>query len=101
MARLRAAAALTYLLGGLVLTMTVNVPMNETLALVVVPASRAEAGAIWTAYSDRWQLYNQLRTVASGAGLLLAATGLAVSGRRLPEPAAEAVLSARSRPPTG
>ena len=79
MATLMGVAAVVYLFGGLVLTMTVNVPMNETLALVEIPADRAEAEAIWTAYSERWQGYNQLRTVASGLSLLLAAGGLLVA----------------------
>ncbi|WUH98324.1 DUF1772 domain-containing protein [Spirillospora sp. NBC_00431] len=69
-------AALVYLAGGLLLTMMVNVPMNEDLAAVSVPGSAEEARRIWEDYSGRWQIYNQVRTIASGASLLLAATAL-------------------------
>ncbi len=68
--------AAVYLLGGAVLTAALNVPMNEDLALVVVPASVDEAEAIWSDYSGRWQVYNIARTVFSGLALLLAAGGL-------------------------
>ena len=44
---LLAAAGALYLVGGIVLTTTVNVPMNEALAAVAVPIDRAEAAAIW------------------------------------------------------
>ena len=68
-----AAGALVYLLGGLVLTLAVNVPMNEALAQLAVPVERGQAAAIWADYSPRWQVWNQIRTVASGVTLLLAA----------------------------
>lgn len=64
-----------YLLGGLILTMIVNVPMNEALAQIVIPQDRQQATAIWAEYSGRWQMWNQIRTVASGVALLLAAWG--------------------------
>ncbi len=70
------AAALAYFFGGLVLTAAVNVPMNNALGELSVPENLEEARAIWEAYSPRWQLYNLLRTVASGVALLLAAIGL-------------------------
>lgn len=75
------AAALVYLGGGLILTMAVNVPMNEALADVAVPAELDRAHQIWTDYSERWQWYNQLRTVLSGASLGLAAAALVALGR--------------------
>lgn len=75
---LMATAAVVYLLGGLVLTMTVNVPMNEALAEVTVPAAAAEAERIWTDYSQRWQVFNQIRTVASAISLLLATSAVAI-----------------------
>lgn len=75
-ARWFGAGAVVYLLGGAVFTMVLNVPMNEDLAEVIVPASVAEAEVIWSDYSGRWQVYNILRTVFSGIALLLAAQGL-------------------------
>lgn len=80
--RLLAAAAVVYLLGGLVLTMAVNVPMNETLATVTVPSDMEQARVIWSDYSGRWQLFNQLRTVASGVALGLVGAALVVLHRR-------------------
>ena len=80
-AGLLAAAAVVYLLGGLVLTMTLNVPMNEDLAQVVVPTDVAAARVVWEDYSGPWQAYNQVRTVLSGVALGLAAAGLATLPR--------------------
>ena len=82
--RLLLAAALVYLVGGLILTMVVNVPMNENLADVAVPSDPDEARAIWTGYSSRWQLFNQLRTLASGLSLGLAGAALVILHRRGP-----------------
>ncbi len=70
------AAAGVYFLGGLVLTAAINVPMNNALGELAVPDSLDDARAVWEAYSPRWQLYNFLRTVASGVALLFAAIGL-------------------------
>ncbi len=68
-------AGLVYLFGGLVLTMAVNVPMNEALALVTIPDDANAAAQIWNDYSGPWQFWNQTRTVASGISFLLAAWG--------------------------
>ncbi|MFK7753848.1 MAG: DUF1772 domain-containing protein [Sedimentitalea sp.] len=67
-----AVAGGVYLVGGAVLTMAINVPMNEALAGVQVPDDIAAAHAIWQDYSGRWQFWNQVRTVFSGAALVLA-----------------------------
>jgi uncharacterized membrane protein len=66
------AAAGIYTLGGLLLTMAINVPMNETLGAMAVPESREAAALIWADYSGRWQRWNITRTVASGTSLVLA-----------------------------
>lgn len=76
------AGAVVYLLGGLILTATLNVPMNEDLADVVIPDSIDEARVIWTDYSGTWQIYNVIRTVFSGISLVLAAAGLRNLGRQ-------------------
>lgn len=76
------AAALVYVCFGLLLTVTINVPMNEALATVTVPDDAATAGPIWQAYSSRWQAFNLIRTIASGVALLLAAAGLLLLDRR-------------------
>ncbi|SNS90060.1 DUF1772 domain-containing protein [Antarctobacter heliothermus] len=76
-----AAAALVYGLGGMVLTMAVNVPMNRALGALEVPQDLAQAQALWQAYSPRWQVFNTLRTVASGTALLLCGIGLLAVSR--------------------
>lgn len=81
-AALLAIAALTYLFGGLILTMMLNVPMNEELARVAIPAGEAEARAIWQEYSSRWQVYNQARTVASGTTLGLVGVAMLMMHRQ-------------------
>lgn len=78
-----AAAASVYFCLGLVLTMSVNVPMNEALAKVVIPDDVENARAIWQGYSGPWQVWNQIRTAASGAAFLLAVSGLLMMERRL------------------
>lgn len=76
-ALLFAASAALYFGGAFLVTATINVPMNEALGLATVPTDVAEAQAMWDAYSAPWQFWNTLRTVVSGACLLL--TGLAIA----------------------
>ncbi|MEO4040580.1 anthrone oxygenase family protein [Hoeflea sp. CAU 1731] len=71
-----AAAGLVYLIFGLLLTMGVNVPMNEALASVDIPEDVGAAEIIWQDYSPSWQFWNQLRTIASGIALTFAGIGL-------------------------
>lgn len=61
---------------GMLLTMLVNVPMNEALAQVVVPADRAAAQEIWQSYSKDWKIWNAVRTVTSGAAFLMGLAGV-------------------------
>lgn len=75
-ALLFAVAGGVYFAFGLVLTMAVNVPMNEALALIDVPEVIDEAKSIWLAYSDKWQVWNITRTVASGIAFAIALLGV-------------------------
>jgi uncharacterized membrane protein len=75
-----AAAGGLCLFGGLILTVLVNVPMNEALAAIVVPADPGAAEEIWNTYSSRWQFFNQIRAIALGLSLLLATFGLYRTG---------------------
>lgn len=68
--------AALYLIFGLLLTMMVNVPMNEMLAQVDIPNSVAQAQILWDDYSARWQLWNQIRAGASGLALILVVMSL-------------------------
>ncbi|MEQ6249081.1 anthrone oxygenase family protein [Sulfitobacter sp. HNIBRBA3233] len=79
-----ALGATVYLCFGLILTMLVNVPMNEALAMQPVPATAEAAESIWQGYSTRWQLWNQIRTVASGVSFLLTTCGLLALPRTAP-----------------
>ena len=71
-----ALAAVVYVVGAMLPTMFINVPMNEALAATIVPESRSAAAAIWSDYSTKWQFWNQLRTVFSAIALLLVGMGL-------------------------
>lgn len=72
------AAGIIYLIGGNILTFSINVQMNEALALIEIPETTEEARKIWQDYSPKWQFWNQSRTIASGVSLLL--VGLATMG---------------------
>ena len=77
--------ALLYVLGVMVPTSMVNVPLNEMLAAVEVPLPVARADEVWRSYSAAWQLWNMVRAVAAGAVLPLVGLGLFVlrkSGER-------------------
>ncbi|SPF80614.1 anthrone oxygenase family protein [Pseudoprimorskyibacter insulae] len=69
-------AAMIYLLLGVMLTGFANVPMNEALAATALPDDPAAAAQIWAEYSPRWQMFNIIRTAASGVSLLLVGLGL-------------------------
>lgn len=71
-----AAAGVIYFTGGMLLTILVNVPMNEALALLDIPEDPGAAARIWGDYSPRWQVWNQTRTLVSGIALCLAGYGL-------------------------
>jgi uncharacterized membrane protein len=78
------AACVTYFSGGLLLTMAVNVPMNEALAIIEIPADPQATGKIWSDYSAPWQFWNQTRTVLSAIALIFATMGLYMLAQRTP-----------------
>ncbi|WP_420408881.1 DUF1772 domain-containing protein [Hoeflea sp.] len=86
-ARLFAIAAAIYLTGGIGVTATFNVPMNQALAAIDASAAAVNGADIWQSYSDRWQFWNIVRTLASGLSVL--ATGIGLLGFR-PAPAVAA-----------
>jgi uncharacterized membrane protein len=63
------AATVVYVLGTVLPTAVVNVPLNNALE---------SPGLDWPAYSPRWTRWNHLRTGASTAALLLSGAGLHV-----------------------
>lgn len=71
-----AAGAVVYFIGAFLVTVMVNVPMNEALATMAVPADRADAAWIWKDYSALWQVWNTARTLVSGLALILVALAI-------------------------
>ncbi|WP_285751119.1 anthrone oxygenase family protein [Lentzea sp. NBRC 105346] len=59
----RVIGGLLYIVGSLLLTMFVNVPMNNRL-------ERTD-DAYWPEYLSRWTLWNHVRTVASAGALVM------------------------------
>lgn len=76
-----ALAGVVYLVGGQILTMSVNVPMNEALAATATPPDVDAARRVWQQYSQTWQFWNIVRTIASGICLLLTGLGLFLLAR--------------------
>ena len=70
------AGGVLYVMGAMVPTVTVNVALNETLALVEPPLDSARAETVWQAYSIPWQRWNAVRTVVSGITLVLTGLGI-------------------------
>ncbi|MEM7546008.1 MAG: anthrone oxygenase family protein [Pseudomonadota bacterium] len=73
-ATLLAIAAGIYLLAGLILTMAINVPMNEALAQIAGDADKAQ---VWAEYSPDWTFWNHIRTGASALSAFIACLALA------------------------
>ncbi|MEO0637780.1 MAG: anthrone oxygenase family protein [Pseudomonadota bacterium] len=69
------AASAVYILGGFMLTMVINVPMNEALAVVDVDALPDPAAA-WADYAEPWTFWNHVRTVLSLSAVALAGLGI-------------------------
>jgi uncharacterized membrane protein len=60
-----ALASVLFVGGGFLLTVVVNVPMNEELARVVTDASAGELARARAAYEGPWNFWNGVRTVFS------------------------------------
>ncbi|EPX58060.1 hypothetical protein D187_004349 [Cystobacter fuscus DSM 2262] len=65
----RLAGGALYLVGGFLVTVVFNVPMNEKLA--ATPSASPEAAALWSSYLTNWTAWNHVRTVASLAAAAL------------------------------
>jgi len=68
--RLVALACVLYIVGGFLLTASVNVPMNEELARVAANASPGELAGARAAYEGPWNFWNGVRTVFSSMAFL-------------------------------
>ncbi|HEX8538944.1 MAG TPA: anthrone oxygenase family protein [Cystobacter sp.] len=71
----RLAGGALYLVGGFLVTVVFNVPMNEKLA--ATPSTSPEAAALWSSYLTSWTAWNHVRTVASLAAAALLTLALA------------------------
>ena len=80
------AGVAVYAAGGFFLTLTVNVPMNEALAVAALPLDPGEAARLWSDYSRTWTAWNHVRTFLSfvSLALLVAALMSEILGR--PDP---------------
>ncbi|HEV8044354.1 MAG TPA: anthrone oxygenase family protein, partial [Rubrobacter sp.] len=65
-----ALACALYVGGGFLLTVFVNVPLNEALAGVAADASPDELAGARTAYEGPWNFWNGVRTVFSSLAFL-------------------------------
>jgi uncharacterized membrane protein len=70
------AAAVVYLVGSLIITGRVNVPMNNALN----GSTSTDWERLWADFSPRWRRWNTVRTLSSGTALLLCGISLYVWG---------------------
>ncbi|MGO1118633.1 anthrone oxygenase family protein [Rhodovibrionaceae bacterium A322] len=74
-------AAVAYIIGVNLVTFTVNVPLNDGLAALVLPLSPEAAHQVWLDYSGVWTDWNHVRTLANSLSLLLLGWSLFLWGR--------------------
>lgn len=70
----RVAGSLLFIVGAFLVTIVVNVPLNNALA-DVDPAS-SEGARLWQRYLARWTVWNHVRTVAAGGATAALALAL-------------------------
>jgi uncharacterized membrane protein len=70
------AAAVVYLLGCLVVTGRLNVPMNNALE----NSTSTDWARRWADFSPRWRRWNTVRTISSMVALVLCGVGLHLWG---------------------
>jgi uncharacterized membrane protein len=70
----RVAGAVVFLVGAIVVTIVVNIPLNDSLA--AVDAGSAQADDAWRKYLTDWVRANHVRTVTSILATALLAIGL-------------------------
>lgn len=69
-------AALVAFIAMVIVTATLNVPLNQVLDAVAVTPQQSDLQQIWEAYSTDWQRWNWLRVLFSGLTLLFASIAL-------------------------
>jgi len=73
------AGSAVYVIGTFLVTILVNVPMNN--ALDAVQAASAEGATLWKRYLADWTAWNHVRAASSLAALALLTVGLWLSAR--------------------
>lgn len=68
------AGGVVYLVGALLVTVAINIPMNNALA--AVDSASASAADAWEAFVRPWTLWNHVRTLASVVSMVLLICGL-------------------------
>lgn len=66
------AAAVVYLIGCLIITGRINIPLNNALE----NSTSTDWQQRWADFSPRWRRWNAVRTLSSGTALLLCGVGL-------------------------
>lgn len=66
------AGAVVYLIGCLIITGRINIPLNNALE----NSTSTDWQQRWADFSPRWRRWNTVRTLSSGAALLLCGVGL-------------------------
>ena len=56
----------------LVVTLVLNVPLNNILDGLSIVPDQTDLASIWASYSDDWQKWNWLRVISSGLSLVFA-----------------------------
>lgn len=74
-------AAIIYVGGCILLTATINVPMNEALGLIN-PDVMENPDEIWSSYSHDWQFWNVVRMLFAGLSFLVGLSGLYLLNRK-------------------
>lgn len=70
------AGAVVYLIGCLMITGRINIPMNNALE----NSTSTDWQQRWADFSPRWRRWNTVRTLSSGTALLLCGIGLYIWG---------------------
>lgn len=75
------AGALLAWVGMMVLTLTLNVPLNQVLDGLTLEPTMPDAETAWLAYSPDWQKWNWWRVGFSAASTLLASVALITASK--------------------
>lgn len=75
-------AGVTYVLGAIFPTATVNVPLNNRLEAATVSTDPTGAARLWSDYSTRWTRWNTIRALITSLSLLLVGLAIFAWGRQ-------------------